>query len=88
MFDMHEVIFEVYIQDTLAQRQIMQAPKGILIAHFVHMAQMIQNDQRPMCIKMIRPEVIWDPFEETQKTINNEIVLSNNAMTAEKEDEE
>lgn len=85
MFDTHEVTFEVYIQDTLVQRQTMMAPRGILIANFVRMAQMIQNDQRPMCIKMIRPEVIWDEFEHKQKTLKNEIILSNNAMTAEKE---
>jgi hypothetical protein len=66
----------------------MQAPKVIVIGQFVHMAQMIKNDTRPMCIKMIRPEIIWDPFEGKQKTINNAIVLSNNAMTDVKQEED
>lgn len=82
MFELYEVAFEVYHQDQLAQRKVLNAPKAILIANFIRLAQMIRNDQRPMCIKMIRPEIIWDQLEQQQKVLNNEIVLSNNAMTA------
>lgn len=82
MFESHEVIFEVYIEDKLANRQQMQAPKEILITNFIQMAKQIQNDQRPIKIKMIRPEVIWDKFEQRRKVIDNEIQLSNNAMVA------
>lgn len=85
MFEMHEVIFEIYIEDKLAKRQQMQAPKQMLMINFVQMAQQIQKDQRPIMIKMIRPEVIWDEFEQKQKVLNNEIELSNNAMMAWKE---
>ena len=79
---MHEVIFEVYIEDKLTNRQQMQAPKEMLIANFLQTAKQIQNDKRPIKIKMIRPEVIWDNFEQKQKVLNNEIELSNNAMTS------
>lgn len=82
MLEMHEVTFEVYIEDKLTNRQQMQAPKEILIANFLQTAKQIQNDKRPIKIKMIRPEVIWDSFEQKQKVLNNEIELSNNAMTA------
>ena len=82
MLDMQEVIFEVYIEDRLTNRQQMQAPKEMLMANFLQTAKQIQNDQRPIKIKMIRPEVIWDNFEQKQKTLNNEIELSNNAMIA------
>ena len=88
MFEPYEVIFEVYIEDKLTNRQQMQAPKQILIANFINIAKQIQNDQRPIKIKMIRPEVIWDNFERKQKVLNNEIELSNNAMTAWKETKE
>lgn len=80
MLEMHDVIFEVYIEDKLTNRQQMQAPKEILITNFLNTAKQIQNDQRPIKIKMIRPEVIWDNFEQKQRTFNNEIELSNNAM--------
>ena len=79
---MHEVTFEVYIEDKLTNRQQMQAPKQILITNFVQTARQVQNDKRPIKIKMIRPETIWDSFEQKQKVLNNEIELSNNAMVA------
>ena len=59
----------------------MQAPKEMLIANFLQTAKQIKNDRRPIKIKMIRPEVIWDNFEQKQKILNNEIELSNSAMT-------
>lgn len=80
MLDMQEVIFEVYIEDKLTNRQQMQAPKEMLIANFVNTAKQIKTDSRPIKIKMIRPEIIWDNFEQKQKTLNNEIELSNDAM--------
>ena len=79
MFEHFETIFEVYIEDKLTNRQQMQAPKEMLIANFVQTAKQIKNDQRPIKIKMIRPEIIWDSFEQKQKILNNEIELSNNA---------
>lgn len=82
MLDIQEVIFEIYIKDTLTNRQQMSAPKDMLIANFLQTAKQIQNDQRPIKIKMIKPEVIWDSFEQKQKTLNNEIELSNKAMVA------
>lgn len=82
MFEPYEVIFEVYIEDKLTNRQQMQAPKKMLIANFLQTAKQIQNDRRPIKIKMIRPEIIWDNIEQKQKVLNNEIELSNNAMVA------
>lgn len=82
MLDIQEVIFEVYIEDKLTNRQQMSAPKDMLIANFIQTAKQIKADQRPIKIKMIRPEVIWDEFEQKQKVLNNEIELSNDAMIA------
>lgn len=80
MFETHEVTFEVYIEDKLTNRQQMQAPKEMLIANFLQTAKQMQVDRRPIKIKMIRPEIIWDSIEQKQKVLNNEIELSNNAM--------
>lgn len=79
MLEMHEVIIEVYIEDKLTNRQQMHAPKEILIANFIQTAKQMANDQRPIKFKMIRPELIWDEFEQQQKILNNEIELMNNA---------
>lgn len=81
-FEMHEVVLEVYIEDKLVKKQTMQAPKEILMANFLQTAQQIRNDKRPMKIKMIRPEVIWDEFENEEKVLNNEIIASNDTMIA------
>ena len=79
MLEMHDVIIEVYIEDKLTSKQQMKAPKEILISNFLQTAKQMKNDQRPIKLKMIRPEIIWDEFEKKQKVINNEIELSNNA---------
>ena len=79
-FDIQEIVFEVYIENKLIKKQVMQAPKEILIANFLQTAKQIRNDQRPIKIKMIKPEVIWDEFENKEKILNNEISASNDAM--------
>lgn len=82
MFETYEVAFEVYIEDKLVKKQIMQAPKEMLMVNFLQMAEQIKNDQRPMKIKILRQDVIWDNFENKQKVLNNEVSASNNAMIA------
>lgn len=77
---MHEVVFEVYIEDKLINRQPMQAPKQILITNFVETAKKIKNDKRPIKLKMIKPVTIWDEFEKKQKVLNNEVSINNSAM--------
>lgn len=82
MLEIFEVTFEVYIEDKLVNKQIMQAPKEILMANYLQTIEQIGNDQRPMKIRMYRPDVIWDNFEQRQKTISYECSFSNNAMLA------
>ena len=80
MLEIYEVTFEVYIENELVNKQTMQAPKEILIANFLQTARQIRNDQRPMKIKMMTADVIWDRFENKQKFLNNEIAVINSAM--------
>lgn len=80
--DIYEVLFEINVKDKGFQRQKMLAPKEVLILNFLQLAKQIQNDPRPIQIRMIRQEIIWDQFEQKQKVLNNEIVLSNNVWTA------
>lgn len=80
ILEIHEVIFEVYIEDKLTNRQQMKAPKQMIIANFVETAKKIKTDTRPIKIKMIKPETIWDSIEQKQKVLYNEIEISNDAM--------
>ena len=82
MFETHEVDFEVYIGSQLVNKQKMQAPKEFIMMNFMQTAQQIANDNRPIKIKMTRPEVIWDNFENKEKVLTNEVSFSNNAMVA------
>lgn len=81
-FEIYKVAFEIYIEDKLVQKQVLQAPKEILMAQFLQTAQQIRNDSRPMKIKMIVPDVIWDNFENKKKVLNNEVSASNDAMVS------
>lgn len=80
--DIYEVLFEIKVGDEGFQRQTMVAPRDLLILQFLQLAKQIRNDPRPIQIRMIRQEIIWDQFEQKQKVLNNEIVLSNNVWTA------
>ena len=82
MLEMHDVIIEVYIEGKLTNRQQIKAPRDMLIANFVQTAKQMKYDQRPIKLKMIRQESIWDEFEQRRKTLNNEIELKNDAMIA------
>lgn len=88
MFETYEVTFEIYVEDKLTNKQTMQAPKEILMANFLQTAKQIQNDQRPIKIKMIVSDIIWDKFENKQKVLNNEVSASNNPMVAWEENKE
>lgn len=84
----YEVDFEVYIGNQVVNRQRMQAPKEILMMNFMQTTEQIGRDTRPMKIKMMRQEVIWDNFENKERVLNNEIEFSNNAMVAFEKDKE
>lgn len=82
MFDIYEVIFEIYNEDKLVNKQKMQAPEEMIMISFIQTVDQVGKDRRPLKVKMIRPNVIWDNFENKQKVLNNEIEFSNNAMIA------
>ena len=79
--EQYEVDFEVYIEDKVVQKQKMQAPDIMLIRNFMQVANQIRADKRPMKVKMVRPDFIWDRFENVQKPFNYEIECCNEAMT-------
>lgn len=84
----YKVDFEIYIEDKLVQRQKMQAPKEMLIINFVQFMEQVGRDKRPMKIKMLVPQTIWDNFEKKDKVLNCEAEFKNNAMVAWEEDKE
>ena len=47
---------------------------------FIDTVNKIKNDKRPMKVKMIRQEVVYDKTEKKQKTMENYVEFRNNAM--------
>lgn len=88
MFEIYDVMFEIYIEDKLVKQQKMQAPKELLIANFMQTVNQIAKDTKPIKIKMSRPDTIWDKFENKQRVVTNEIVFCNNAMLDWEKDKE
>lgn len=82
MFEPYEVDIETYIEDKMVNKQTIQAPQQIIIANFLQLMNQIKNDKRPLKVRMTRPEIIWNNFENKQKVLTNEISFSNNAMIA------
>ena len=82
VFETYEVVLETYIEDKLVNKQTMQAPKEFIMIQFVQLMEQVKNDSRPLKIRMTRPEVIWDSFENKQKVLTNEVAFSNNPMVA------
>jgi len=79
MLDMniYNVTFEIYIGDKLVQRESCRAPVVILKQQFMSLVEQIANDERPMRIRMVKKETIWDQFEQKQKILNNYVEFNN-----------
>ena len=88
MFETYEVTFEVYLEDKIINKQTTQAPKEFLMAQFAQTMKQIAQDRRPMKLKMIVPQIIWDNFENRQKVLDNSVTFSNNPMVAWEENKE
>jgi hypothetical protein len=70
-------MLEVEVKDEGIQRQTVRAPKEIIIANFIQLAKQIKNDPRTIRMKLSRPVIIWDPFEQKQNVIDHVIELWN-----------
>lgn len=83
-FDSYNVIFEIYIGNKLVSRQNMQAPKEMLMLSFMQTVNDVANDNRPIKLKMIRQETIWDKFENKEKVFDNVVEFVNNVWDKDK----
>lgn len=81
MFETYEVAFETYLEDKMVNKQIMQAPKQIIMVNFVQLMNQIKNDKRPIKIRLTRQETILDDFKK-EKVLEHEVAFSNNAMVS------
>lgn len=76
----YRVIIETYIGNQCIQRQSLNAPEQVLKIQFMGLMQQIAQENRPMCVKMIVYDVIWDEFEKKQKVLENYVEFKNKLM--------
>lgn len=76
----YQVIIETYLGIQCIQRQSLNSPEQILKMQFIGLVQQIVQENRPMRVKMIVPEVIWDEIEKEQKVLKNYVEFRNRFM--------
>lgn len=75
--EIYNVRFEVYHNNNLTQKQILEAPKEMIIMTFLNFAKQIKNTPERLKVKLIRPELIWIPWENQHKILENCIEIQN-----------
>lgn len=75
--DIYEVKLEVYHDNVLVQKQTLAAPKEIIMMQFLNLAKQIRNTNEKYKIKLIRSELIWIPWDNKHKVLENCIELQN-----------
>lgn len=76
----YQVIIETYIGNQCIQRQPLNAPEQVLKMQFMGLMQQIVQENRPMRVKMIVSDVIWDNYEKKQKVLENYVEFRNKLM--------
>lgn len=75
--EIYNVRFEVYHNNNLTQKQILEAPKEMIIMTFLNFAKQIKNIPERLKVKLIRPELIWIPWDNQHKILENCIEIQN-----------
>ena len=78
--EIYQVIIETYIGNQCVQRQSLNATEEVLKMQFMGLTQQIAQENIPMRVKMIVPEVIWDEINKEQKVLNNYVEFRNKLM--------
>ena len=79
--EMIEAILEVYIGETLAESQQLQAPQFVVEQQFKQLMTQIMDDTRPMKIRLCRDEPIYDEMNNYIRTLQNYVEYENKALT-------
>jgi hypothetical protein len=75
--EMCQMTYEIYVDQQLVTRQMSNAPVMVHKSQYIDLINQLSGDKRPMRFKIIKPDVIWDEFEQKRKTIDNYIEYRN-----------
>lgn len=72
-----DVVFEQYIGNALVNSQQLSAPPEVLQAQFIQLVQQVARQSKPMKIRMVRWEEVWDKFEGKWKKLELDMEFKN-----------
>ena len=75
--EIYNVRFEIYHNNNLTQKQVLEAPREVIIMTFLNYAKQIKNIPEKLKVKLIRPELIWIPWDNQHKILENCIEIQN-----------
>lgn len=77
-----EMTYEIYMGDQLIRREVAQLPYPMHKMQWVSLCQQIAQENRPMKLRVLHDDEIWDQIEQKRKVLHNWIEFSNRAMEA------
>lgn len=72
-----DVLLEQYIGNTCVSRQQLSAPPEILQAQFMQLVEQVASQSKPMKIRMVRWEDVWNQIDGEWKKIECYIEFKN-----------
>ena len=72
-----EVLLEQYIGNACVLRQQLSAPPEILQTQFMQLVQQVASQSRPMKIRMVRWEDVWNQIDGEWKRLELDVEFQN-----------
>lgn len=72
-----EVLLEQYIGNACVSRQKLSAPPEILQAQFLQLVERVASQSKPMKIRMVRWEDVWNQIDGEWKKLELDVVFQN-----------
>ena len=72
-----EVLLEQYVGNACVLRQQLSAPPEILQTQFMQLVQQVASQSRPMKIRMVRWEDVWNQIDGEWKRLELDVAFQN-----------
>ena len=76
-FNAISCVFEIYVGETLNNRQQVNAPQIVIQQDFFNLISEMANVNQPIKCKLIMVDEIYDEYEKKMKVLENSITVEN-----------
>ena len=80
--NIQEVTLEVYIGSALVERQLLSMPQFALEQQFKQLMAQIMDDERPMKIRYVKDEPIYDEMNNYVRTLQKYVEYENKILSS------